>query len=408
MIARMPIGLIVAGLAYGCTPAASDRAPAADVAAVLRASPIIDGHNDLALHYLRATPPWSASTLDIDARLPGQSDVPRWRQGGFGASFVTLASDLGSGKHGHADRLRVSFDWFDALVARHGRTLMAARSPADVRRAAAEGRIALIAAIESGDQLDGSLGRLRELYARGLRAVTIVYDHHNDLGDGAMAYEQSRAVAGPAAGGLSPFGRMGNIDDHAEAIHLAHHVAAEVTATDAIAMSTAPVVFTHVNARAIADTPRNVSDDTLRRLAAKGGLVMVSFVPYLVSPAYLAWFTEGERRYAALMAAHPGDRAAIAAGMAVWDQTHPQPVVTVAEVANHIEHIARVAGDDHVGIGSDFDGMDQFVIPDVADATKVPAVFAELARRGWSATRLKKLARGNLLRVWDEVERLKR
>ena len=135
---------------------------------------------------------------------------------------------------------------------------------------------------------------------------------------------------------------------------------------------------------------------------------MVSFVPYLVSPAYLAWFTEGERRYAALMAAHPGDRAAIAAGMAVWDQTHPQPVVTVAEVANHIEHIARVAGDDHVGIGSDFDGMDQFVIPDVADATKVPAVFAELARRGWSATRLKKLARGNLLRVWDEVERLKR
>ena len=191
MIARMPIGLIVAGLAYGCTPAASDRAPAADVAAVLRASPIIDGHNDLALHYLRATPPWSASTLDIDARLPGQSDVPRWRQGGFGASFVTLASDLGSGKHGHADRLRVSFDWFDALVARHGRTLMAARSPADVRRAAAEGRIALIAAIESGDQLDGSLGRLRELYARGLRAVTIVYDHHNDLGDGA-ACRQSR------------------------------------------------------------------------------------------------------------------------------------------------------------------------------------------------------------------------
>ena len=225
---------------------------------------------------------------------------------------------------------------------------MAARSPADVRRAAAEGRIALIAAIESGDQLDGSLGRLRELYARGLRAVTIVYDHHNDLGDGAMAYEQSRAVAGPAAGGLSPFGRdvVREMNRLGMIVDVAH--AAEVTANDAIAMSTAPVVFTHVNARAIADTPRNVSDDTLRRLAAKGGLVMVSFVPYLVSPAYLAWFTEGERRYAALMAAHPGDRAAIAAGMAVWDQTHPQPVVTVAEVANHIEHIARVAGDDLV------------------------------------------------------------
>ena len=398
-------GLLTAGAAIavlaGCG-AASGRPPdpAATAHAVLSRHPVVDGHNDLARHYLAASPPWSVSALDIEARLPGQSDVPRLRSGAIGATFVTVASDLGPGADMHRDRLLAAIDWFDALTRRHEGALMKALAPDDLVRAQAGGRIAMIMAIESGDQLDGSLEQLRELHARGLRAVTLVYDHHNALGDGAMVFPRSAGAARPPAGGLTPFGRqvVEEMNRLGMLIDLSH--AAESTATDAMAVSRSPVMFSHSNARALTGTARNVSDETLRAVAANGGVVMVSFVPYLASEAHWRWWTAGEARYAELVAAHGSDRGRISAGMKAWDAAHPQPRVTLAAVADHIEHVARVAGDDHVGIGSDFDGMDSFVVAGLEDATGVPALFAELARRGWSEDRLAKLARGNFLRVW--------
>lgn len=393
-------GAAIAGLAGCGTASGRPPDPAATAHAVLSRHPVVDGHNDLARHYLAASPPWSVSAHDIESRLPGQSDVPRWREGKIGATFVTVASDLGPGATVHRERLLAAIDWFDALTRRHPGALMKALAPDDLAQARAGGRIPMIMAIESGDQLDGSLEQLRELHARGLRAVTLVYDHHNALGDGAMAFPRPAGAARPAAGGLTPFGRqvVEEMNHLGMLIDLSH--AAEATAMDVLAMSPSPVIFSHSNARALTDTARNVGDETLRAVAANGGIVMVSFVPYLSSAAHWRWWTAGEAHYAELVAAHGSDRERISAGMQAWDASHPQPRVTLAAVADHIEHVARVAGDDHVGIGSDFDGMDSFVVAGLEDAAGVPALFAELARRGWREEQLAKLARGNFLRVW--------
>ena len=396
---------IIAGPA-GCSAVPDPSAgPAAVAHGVLAQHPVVDGHNDFARHYLAATPPWSLSALDIEARLPGQSDVPRWRSGRIGATLVTVGSDLGPGATQHRGRLLASVEWFDALARRHEDALMKALTPHDLAQAQVSRRVAMIMAIESGDQLDGSLDQLRELHARGLRAITLVYHHHNALGDGAMVFGRSAEVARPPAGGLTPFGRqvVDEMNRLGMLIDLSH--AADATTMDVLALSQSPVIFSHSNARALTDTPRNLSDETLRAVTANGGIVMVSFVPYLSADAHWKWWSAGEARYAELVAAHGADRGLIATAMRAWDESHPQPPVTLAAVADHIEHVARVAGEDHVGIGSDFDGMDGFVVAGLEDATAVPALFAELARRGWSEARLAKLARGNFVRVWRAAAR---
>lgn len=363
--------------------------------------PVIDGHADFAIHYLRGG--WDEHALDIEKGLPGQADIVRWRQGGVNGALATVGSDLPPGSTAHFPRLLASLDWFDRLVARHGGTLAAARSAADFKAVAALGVVALMPAIEGGDQIDGSLANLRLAYARGVRSMGIVYDHHNAIGDGAMAMPSSAQVAVPAHGGLSDFGaevivemnRLGMMVD------LSH--ASEATALEALRLSKAPVIFSHSGARALADTPRNLSDAVLRAVAANRGVVMVPLVPYLTTTAHWRWWSAGEARYAELQASGAGEDT-IARGMAEWDAANPQPPVTLAEVANQVEHVAAVAGKDHVGIGTDFDGMGSFAIPDLKDASTLPKLLAELSRRGWSDPELERLARGNFLRVLREVE----
>ena len=363
---------------------------------------VIDGHGDFAIHYLRRK--WSTDALDIEKSLPGQTDVVKWRAGGINGVLTTVGSDLPPGSSGHFSRVLASLDWFDALIARHGGALMAARSSADFEAAAREGKIALMAAIEGGDQLDASVAHLRTAHARGVRSVGIVYDHHNPIGDGAMAMPSSAKIASRPHGGLSTFGRqiVAEMNRIGMIVDLSH--AAESTALEAMQVSKAPVIFSHSAARALAETPRNLSDRVLRAVAADGGIVMVPLVPYLATTEHWQWWSAGEARYAELEARHRSDQAAIARGMSEWDATNPQPSLSVANAADQIEHVARIAGKDHVGIGTDFDGMGSFSIPGLSDASAVPRLLEELARRGWSRENLEKLARGNFLRVLKAVE----
>ena len=361
---------------------------------------IIDGHADFAVHYLKRD--WSVGALDIELALPGQIDVPRWRQGGFNGALATVGSDKKAGSEDHFPRVLVSLDWLDALVERHARALVLAGSAEDFDQAAEQGRIALMPALEGGDQLDGSLANLREARRRGLRSMVIVYDHHNEIGDGAMAMPASAKVAAIPHGGLSPFGRelIAEMNRLGVIIDLSH--AAEVTALQAIQLSNAPVIFSHSGARALADTPRNLSDEVLRAVRGNDGIVMVPLVPYLTTTAHWRWWLTGEQRYAELAAKH--DEAEVSAAMAQWDAQNPEPAVTIGNVADQIDYIARVAGRNHVGIGTDFDGMGSFAVPDLKDAAALPALLDELKRRGWSSSELYNLARGNLLRVLRQVE----
>lgn len=391
-------------LSAGCqTGRANEPASVGSPPAAIQVA-VFDGHNDLAIHFLRARPAWSPDSHDLEVRLPGQSDIPRWRAGQVSGALVTVASDRETSDRAHFPRLLASLDWFDALAGRYPAQVVRARSSADLRAAHRSGRIALMPAIEGGYQIDRSLDNLRAAYARGVRSMTIVYDHHDAIGDGAMVLEQSRAVAGPPNGGLSSFGRavVAEMNRLGMLVDLSH--AGEATALQALELSRAPVIFSHSGSRVLADTPRNLSDETLRALAANGGIVMVPLAPYLTTTAHWRWWASGEARFAELQAAHPGDEAAVERGMAEWDAANPQPEVTLAHVADQIDHVARIAGYDHVGIGTDFDGMGSHVIPDLADSTRLPALFAELARRGWSTARLNALGSGNFERILARAE----
>ena len=373
-------------------------------AAALDRAPIFDGHNDLAIHYARTEPRWSLERLDIATALPGQSDLPRMRQGQVGGALVTVSSGLDTTAKRHFPALLASFDWFDRLVAANPGRLIHARTASDLREARDAGRIAFMMAIEGGDQIDGSLDNLRAAHARGVRSMTIVYDHHNVIGDGAMAFPSSIEAAGPAAGGLTCFGRevVAEMNRLGLIVDLSH--AAGTTARDAMAASAAPVLFSHSGARALADSPRNLEEVTLVDLRNNGGMVMVPLAPYLTTHESWRWFMAGEANFARLKRIYGSDKERISREAAAWDAANPPPPVSIAHVADQIEHIASRIGRDRVGIGSDFDGIGGFVIPDLADVTALPDLFTELARRGWSRPELEGLSSRNFERLLRSVE----
>ena len=185
-------------------------------------------------------------------------------------------------------------------------------------------------------------------------------------------------------------------------IDLSH--AAEPTAIQTIQLSKAPAIFSHSGARTLADTPRDLSDRVLREVRANNGIVMVPLAPYLTTTAHWQWWLEGEQRFAELASKY--DQVGVSGAMARWDAQIPEPAVTISNVADQVDYIARVAGKNHVGIGTDFDGMGMgsFGVPHLNEAAALPALLDELKRRGWSSSELYNLTRGNLLRVLRQVQ----
>lgn len=395
MIERLTVALAMAASVAACAPQDA-RLGDARLREALQTTPLIDGHNDLLIHYVDSSGASLAdsASYDIGSKTAGQSDLPRMRAGRIGASIFTVAIlDQKDREVG----IKQSTDLLRAIAARYPNDFEVVTDSTALLRAFGAGRVAALMGLEGGDQIGESLDMVRTLYRHGVRAMTLTWEKTNPIGD-------ANADA-PKHDGLSSFGtavvremnRLGMLVD------LSH--AAETTALDALEVTQAPVIFSHSSARALCPAPRNVSDELLRRLAANGGIVMVSFVPYFTSPEHWAWYQRGERHWADLVRIHGADKAAASKAMESWDRNHPQPVVTLRHVADHVDHVRRVAGIDHVGLGSDFDGMGSFAIEGLEDASTVPALLAELARRGWNDTDLRKLAGDNFLRVLRAVER---
>src|SRR4051794_31214762 len=366
--------------------------------ALLSRHPLVDGHNDL---------PWSIRTrfgpdlsrLDLAAPVAGtHTDLPRLRRGGVGGQFwsVYVPGTL-RGDAAVATTLE-QVDLVHRMIRCHPDDLELALSAEDVEAAFSRGRIASLLGAEGGHSIANSMGVLRMLHGLGVRYLTLTHNVNVPWADSATDV--------PATGGLSAFGRevVQEMQRLGMLVDLSH--VAATTAHDALGIAEAPVIFSHSGARALCDHPRNVPDDLLRRLAGNGGVCMVTFVPDFVSPRCRPW-TLGLRAEVARRGLDPGDAAARAAVEAGYAAGEPRPRATLAEVADHVEHVRAVAGVDHVGIGGDFDGTEE--VPDgLADVACYPALVAELIDRGWTRDDCVKLVGGNVLRALREVERVAR
>jgi membrane dipeptidase len=263
-----------------------------------------------------------------------------------------------------------------------------------VEQVFASGRVASLLGAEGGHAIAGSLGVLRMLYALGVRYLTLT--HNANVGWADSATDE------PQAGGLSGFGRdvVREMQRIGMLVDLSH--VSPDTMRDTLDVAGAPVIFSHSSARALCDSPRNVPDDVLARLAANGGVCMVTFVPGFVAQECASW-TAGLKAEAARRGLDPRNLDQLFSIKAEWEGAHPRPGSTLAQVADHIEHVREVAGVEHVGLGGDFDGTDE-VTAGLEDVSTYPALFAELLRRGWTEPDCAALAGGNLLRALRSAE----
>ena len=365
---------------------------------LLARHPLIDGHNDLpwTIRKYRAAPgDIDAYDLRQTAPPPGQTDLPRLRAGGVGGQFWSVYVP-GEGPGSRALLQLEQLDLAHRLIRHYPDDLALCRTAEDVDAAFGSGHIASLLGMEGGHVLEGSLGALRAFWELGARYLTLTHNTTNEIGDASSGE--------PRHGGLSAFGRevVGEMNRLGMLVDLSH-VSAE-TMADALDASHAPVIFSHSSARAVCDVARNVPDEILRRMPANGGVVMVTFVSGFVSPEAAAVLipaiAEFYRRAAGVT--DLAEREALEEE--ILDSLHP-PSPPLSMVADHVDHVARVAGNDHVGIGGDYDG-NRFWPVGLEDVSGYPNLFAELLRRGWSEDELAKLANGNIRRVLRDAERV--
>ncbi len=393
--------MIAAASAAQHAPAPAEKELAARVARILAEVPLVDGHNDLPENYRELVADHLAK-IDIARDTsalehPLSTDIPRLRRGGVGGQFWSVYV---STKLKGADPVVAVFEQIDLvhrMIARYPDALGFAATADDVERIHASGRVASMIGMEGGHSIDNSLGVLRQAFACGARYMTLTHWDNTDWADA--------ATDKPVHGGLTAFGRevVREMNRLGMLVDLSHVSDASMLA--ALETSAAPVIFSHSSARALCNHVRNVPDDILKRVAANGGVVMVNFGPGFVSEAVRVAEAPLEAEWTRLGALYPNDPKRVEAAVKAFRAAHPAPKATLAQVADHIEHIRAVAGADHVGLGSDFDGIPATPVG-LEDVSRYPALLEELLRRGWSDGDVKKVAGLNVLRVMREVERV--
>jgi membrane dipeptidase len=362
---------------------------------LLARHPVVDGHNDLAWT-IRNDPKARGDVAAYDLRRPtrGDTDLARLRAGGVGGQFwsVYIPGDLPRG--GFARTQLEQIDVARRVIARYPEALAPAYTAADVERARRRGRIASLLGIEGGHAIEGSLGALRAYYDLGVRYMTLTHNVTLDWADSCNDVRRH--------GGLTAFGKevVREMNRLGMLVDLAH--ASPETMAHALDVSAAPLISSHSSCRALTDVTRNFPDAILRRLPRNGGVIMITFVGPFVSQA------AADARAAAIAELKPrlegvSDPAKRHRLERALLRSHRLPKASVADIADHVEHARRLAGVDHVGIGGDYDGNDEWPVG-MEDVSTYPLLFAELIGRGWSDRDLAKLSRGNIIRVMREAE----
>jgi membrane dipeptidase len=363
---------------------------------LLERAPLVDGHNDIPWRMREQKPRYDFDAFDLRQPRPTfHTDLARLKAGRLGAQFWSVYVP---GTMQGQDAVTATLEQIDSvqdMLRRYPDTFEAARTAADVERITRAGRIASMMGMEGGHSIDRSLGALRQFARMGVGYMTLTHNVTLPWADAATDVARS--------GGLSPFGeevvremnRLGMLVDLS-------HVSPD-TMRDALRVSEAPVIFSHSSARAVCDVPRNVPDDVLAEVKKNGGVVMVTFVPGFIAPEAGPRYARREAERARLKGLPQSTPAAVTAALEAWDKANPGPKATLAMVADHIDHLRKVAGIDHIGIGGDFDGISEVVVG-LEDVSKYPDLFAELLKRGYGEDDLQKIAGRNVLRVMKTAE----
>ena len=397
--AALPLAVFVAI----AMPLAAAVAPQSDAAMdrarrLLRDVPVIDGHNDYPWE-VRQKAEFDLAKLDMRQRQPSiMTDFERLASGGVGGQFWSVYVPSPAPGTDPAASVTMALEQIDIvhrMVARYPEKLVLALTADDIERAQKQGKIASLIGMEGGHSINSSLATLRMMYRLGARYMTLTHSLNVPWADS--------ATDTPKLDGLSPFGedvvremnRLGMLVD------LSH--TSPATMADALRVSTAPVVFSHSSARALTDVARNVPDDILRQMPKNGGVVMVTFVPGFVSQQVADYNTRENAERTRLTAELKDNTAAVTSGVEAWRAKNPAPRASLLQVADHIDHIRKIAGIDHVGLGGDFDGITSVVVG-LEDVSTYPALMAELLRRGYTDEDIKKIAARNILRVMHGAE----
>ncbi len=396
-IALLLTGLCLIAVTAACTPAEEPMPedPVERAKALHAKVPLIDGHNDLPWQIRRKAnrDVWS---IDINEPQPDfHTDIPRLREGMLGAQFWSVYVPVSmQGK----EATRATMEEIDIvyqMIERYPDTFQLATTADEVEAAFAAGKIASMMGIEGGHSIDSSLGALRMFHLLGVRYMTLTHSRNIPWADSAT---DTMAVDGLTEFGNEVVREMNRLGMLVDLSHVS-----PATMRDALDVTEAPVIFSHSSALAVCNHVRNAPDDVLERLVDNGGVIMVTFVPgYISEETRLHGVKRNEERER--LAAMPGSTdESVAEGIAAWNEANPTPPATLAQVADHIDHIRDVAGIDHIGIGGDYDGISSLPVG-LEDVSTYPMLTAELVRRGYSDEDIMKILGRNVLRVMRGAE----
>ena len=403
---KAPLLVGLAAFALISTPAMAQKSPEATAEAALKKAPVFDGHNDV---------PWAlrgregnvingfdfvdtTDTAKPDATPPViamHTDLQRLGKGHVGAQFWSVYVPANTNEQQAVQQTLEQIDVTKRLVARYPNDLALAANSAELEKAMKAGKIAGMMGMEGGQSIGSSLAVLRQMYDLGVRYMTLTHSKNIPWADS--------ATDAPVLDGLNDFGRqvVREMNRIGMIVDLSH--VSEATMKDALEVAKAPVMFSHSGVRAVNPHPRNVPDSVLPLVKANGGIVMVVFLPSFLDADVRAQGLARTAEDARLKALYPGDPVAAKAALAAWDAANPVPKTNVQKVADHIDHLKKTIGVDHIGLGGDYDGMDSAPVG-MEDVSGYPALFTELAKRGYSQAELEKIASGNMLRVLKAVE----
>lgn len=359
---------------------------------LLQSSPIIDGHNDLFIHYFDCKDcPKDIDDYPLDTISKGHTDIIRWRKGGVGGQMLNVFGGMKT-----LDDYLKAWDLLYRIEEKYKNDLKIVGSSSEMKLAMKEGKIAILPSLEGAVRLNDNMFFVRNFYKLGLRSVTFAY-YTNQFADGSNDTIKHNGISKLGEEMVREMNRLGIIIDMS-------HISAEAM-NDILDITKSPVIFSHSNARALCNVNRNVPDDVMLRLKENNGLLMLTAVPYFTRKDHYEWMDRGDTLYYKTIKEFPDSKAIVDSVMEKWEREDIMPEVTVKDFADHFDYVKNLIGVDHIGIAGDYDGI-YYTIKGMEDVSTYPNLLIELVSRGWTEEEIRKICSENFLRVFEEIEKV--